>query len=524
MSSVLTLTVDEGQPRSLTVTAPATSTAAVVQQVSVVTVATPKTIATAEPESVSVATVRTGASVAVVREVDGKPLVMVASRGPKGEPGDKGDPGVGLPGPPGPPGNAYLGLWSASHGEYAAGSIVRYGSGYFGTVAANGTEPVLPVIDYANQFLGVPSGSHWNLDPAAILQAVAGVSINNQPGSALVPANALRFKVSSTTATASIFLTLDFPNGGSIAFDDAIINGGPWGGWPVRFFIDGGTFKHELGADTPWTKRSYDVAPGTHTFEWRYVHVNFGWDPSLAYGLANLVCTGSLISGGTWDYLSPVQGPKGDQGDRGPKGDRGDAGSGGGGGGGLSYPFTRTWTANQTDGIIGWLGTAGGMTPFRNPGATASAPAAGTLADALVPQYVACNQSSTIDSPRGPEKALDHSLDTNNGCSHTGNDTNAWWSVDFRDRTVQPTALAIVGRSSGGHHPRNFKLQGSNNGSAWTDLLTVTNEGPNDGTWYSHGVVGAAAYRYLRIYQTGANSTGAGYLVMGDVELWGTVT
>lgn len=183
------------------------------------------------------------------------------------------------------------------------------------------------------------------------------------------------------------------------------------------------------------------------------------------------------------------------------------------------YPFTRTYTSNQVDGIFAWLGTMGGKKFWSFP-----AKVAAELADPFNVGLVV-TQSSNLDSIGIAEKAIDHNYNQATGCSHTQGIANSWWKADFGlGHTVTPTYVGILGRASGGQHPRNWKVQGSNDNTAWTDLLVVTGAGPNDGTWYSAAITGASAYRYLRILQTGSNSSGADYLVMGEIEFWGTVT
>jgi hypothetical protein len=187
---------------------------------------------------------------------------------------------------------------------------------------------------------------------------------------------------------------------------------------------------------------------------------------------------------------------------------------------GVTYPFTRTYASNQADGVIGWLGTAGALRPWISPAAAA----ASDVPDVLGPSALIVSQINDQDGNRTAIKAVDHSLNDTTGCSHTQDTANAWWKMDFGSgHTITPTKFALVGRSSGGYHPRNWKVQGSNDNSSWTDLVAVTSAGPSDGTWYAVTISGSAAYRYIRVYETGANSNGTNHLVIGDLEVWGTV-
>ncbi len=175
------------------------------------------------------------------------------------------------------------------------------------------------------------------------------------------------------------------------------------------------------------------------------------------------------------------------------------------------FPLTRTWTLDRADGIFGYLATGGGARAWVNP----------ALGDAWSPSYYTATQID-LWAVGTPDKATDGSYLTTNA-SHTGNTTNAWWKADFGTRLVCPTRFGMIGRATDGYHPRNWKLQGSNDDTNWDDLLTVVNDGPGDGTWYSAAISTSTYYRFIRVYETGVNSHGDWYLVIGEVEIWGTM-
>jgi hypothetical protein len=152
---------------------------------------------------------------------------------------------------------------------------------------------------------------------------------------------------------------------------------------------------------------------------------------------------------------------------------------------------------------------------FQNPGRTSLWSA--------VAHYTA-SQSSNQDETRLAYCATDGSLNELTGSTHTQNTANSWWKADFgsgREFTI--TRVGMVGRNDAGLHPRNWKVQGSNNDSDWTDLLTVTDDGPSQNTWYSSAIADADAYRYIRIYMTGANNSGSNFMTIGEIEFWGTL-
>lgn len=194
----------------------------------------------------------------------------------------------------------------------------------------------------------------------------------------------------------------------------------------------------------------------------------------------------------------------------------------------VAYPFTRTYATAQLDGVFGWLGTKGGREFYRPPVAVATA---GAMPDPLAPTMLTVSQSSNQDAVRTADKAMDHALMELACETHTLDETDAWWQVDFgSNRRIALTRLAIVGRAhsgawnGGGYHPRNFKIQTSLEGATWTDVASVTGAGPNDGTWWVSGVLAGSPARFVRILQTGPNANGSYHLVMGEVEMWGTVS
>ena len=176
--------------------------------------------------------------------------------------------------------------------------------------------------------------------------------------------------------------------------------------------------------------------------------------------------------------------------------------------------ITLEYVSNAYDGFMNYFGTAELTLAFSNP--------CRTIGDRIA--IFTASQINNQDGTRLAYCATDHSLTESNGCSHTQNTSNAWWKIDFGiSKKINPKHIALVGRATAGSHPRNFKLQGSNNNSDWDDLLTVVGEGPNNGTWWTSAITGSSAYRYLRIYQTGVNSDGYNYLVIGEIEFWGVV-
>lgn len=118
------------------------------------------------------------------------------------------------------------------------------------------------------------------------------------------------------------------------------------------------------------------------------------------------------------------------------------------------------------------------------------------------------------------------------------NTANDFVGVDLGSgRTLTPTKYSIRNRADDATNlPRNWKLQGTNAVSAdtssgfasatWTDLDTQTSNATITAAsgWASCTVTGAGAYRYLRVIQTGLNSSGANYFTIAEVEFYGTLS
>ena len=108
------------------------------------------------------------------------------------------------------------------------------------------------------------------------------------------------------------------------------------------------------------------------------------------------------------------------------------------------------------------------------------------------------------------------------------NDKNSWLKYDFVKRKVSPTGYSIRTRGCyDTHHPRNWVIEGSNNDSDWTILDTIQNETSLTGlgvTCYFDIKKRNGSYRFLRITQTGTNSSGTHGLLLSALEFFGGLT
>lgn len=107
------------------------------------------------------------------------------------------------------------------------------------------------------------------------------------------------------------------------------------------------------------------------------------------------------------------------------------------------------------------------------------------------------------------------------------NVANSWIVWDFGTAHVTVTDYLLRGRSdfSGDINPRNWKLQGSNNNSSWTDIDVRVNDttvGPGAATWGHFTCTDTGRWRYLRLLQNGVNAAGNNFLVNSEAEFYGT--
>lgn len=105
--------------------------------------------------------------------------------------------------------------------------------------------------------------------------------------------------------------------------------------------------------------------------------------------------------------------------------------------------------------------------------------------------------------------------------------SNMWLKYDFVDRKVCPTSYTIKSRHDyDDNHPRSWVIEGSNTDSEsdWT-ILDVRNNYNGIGgmnVCYAFEMKEQTEfYRYLRIRQTGKNSSNSDYLCLSGLEYFG---
>jgi hypothetical protein len=111
----------------------------------------------------------------------------------------------------------------------------------------------------------------------------------------------------------------------------------------------------------------------------------------------------------------------------------------------------------------------------------------------------------------------------------TNNSANDWVQFDFKDRSVSLSHYAL--KSDGHsihHHLLQWKLSGSNDGNKWT-IIDERNIQELNGNYvtkmYHCGDTSSIShyYRYIRLTQTGKNSYGYDYLLLANIEFFGSM-
>lgn len=157
------------------------------------------------------------------------------------------------------------------------------------------------------------------------------------------------------------------------------------------------------------------------------------------------------------------------------------------------------------NGLIDWLGRGGSFF--------------GTFVEGG--EFDAVDWSSTSNplSNHG-NKALDH---YNDAYFSSTNAAGSWWRADLGSGIAW--YVEKVGIYGAVTNPRNFKIQGSNDDTAsptnWTDLATVTGDGPDNDDWFAVDIASPAGYRHYRVLNTGADAAATNFLQIAEIEFWG---
>jgi hypothetical protein len=112
---------------------------------------------------------------------------------------------------------------------------------------------------------------------------------------------------------------------------------------------------------------------------------------------------------------------------------------------------------------------------------------------------------------------------------YSNDETNSWIQFDFKHRQVSLTNYTIRSDKAGCYHPLQWSLAGSNDERSWTTLDQRNTQDLNgDNRVKSFDCKSlqssTSSFRFLRLTQTGANSSDANYLLLANLEFFGVVT
>lgn len=141
---------------------------------------------------------------------------------------------------------------------------------------------------------------------------------------------------------------------------------------------------------------------------------------------------------------------------------------------------------------------------------------------------VIATSSSIQGSSFLPKFAMD--FDINSNYFHTNDEEHSWLQYDFQKRKVFPTHYSIRSRStSSGYRPKSWIIEGSNDSKNWKTLdsrqeITGLQERNAILTFDIKSQPNQnESYQYLRIQQTGPNTSGYHHLIFSALEFFGTL-
>ena len=156
------------------------------------------------------------------------------------------------------------------------------------------------------------------------------------------------------------------------------------------------------------------------------------------------------------------------------------------------------------------IGTAGGERAYQNPHNTGN---------------VVASMSSTF--PGSPAHFVQHTHAVGEH-SITDNEPFSWMAVDLLNRRLVPSHYALRSDINNFHKLRNWEVQASNDGQAWTTLpvhaddQSLSVQPMSVATWpIDGGTIPGRSFRHFRILQTGKNSGGNDHLMCAGIELYG---
>jgi len=161
------------------------------------------------------------------------------------------------------------------------------------------------------------------------------------------------------------------------------------------------------------------------------------------------------------------------------------------------------------NGVMYWLGTRGKTKPYVNPCTDTS----------LVIATESHSQYGTGLVAFGRESGISNYAHQSNT-----NGTPMWFQIEFKSITVCPSYYSIRTDFNANHAIRNWKLEGSIDGKTWVNISIHNGDSKMPATANSCAswpVTVQKFFQFLRVTQTGPNSSGNIHFMMCGFEVYG---
>jgi hypothetical protein len=110
---------------------------------------------------------------------------------------------------------------------------------------------------------------------------------------------------------------------------------------------------------------------------------------------------------------------------------------------------------------------------------------------------------------------------------YSRNQANSWIQFDFKHRQVSVTNYSIKSDGTSCNHLLHWSLQGSNDGQSWTVLDQRDTQDLNDNyivQSYECGSHQSSQFQFIRLIQTGPNSSNYNHLMLANLEFFGSIS
>lgn len=158
----------------------------------------------------------------------------------------------------------------------------------------------------------------------------------------------------------------------------------------------------------------------------------------------------------------------------------------------------------DANGVCYWIGTNYGVGAWTNP----------HTAGRLI-----CSISSSFDGNDPPGNLVDRQP---NDRPATKNIAGSSMVLDLLESKLKCKHYSLRGRDFDSYHLRSWKVLVGNDLSSLVNIDTQSNNSIiNQNTWFSKAVASPDFYRYIKIEQTGVNSSGDNLMSLGEWEFYG---